>query len=347
MRRGDVCATSTALLFLAACGGGTNNVSGGSDATVSPSEAGEGADATSDGGPGPTTDGSAGDAGGSDGGDAGTDASCSGKTATRRGLTNRSMAVAGLNRTYLVYLPPSLDPNQPAPLVYVHHGWSMSGQAMHDITGYSTLADREGIAVAFPDGEGGPNSILAPWNVGTGVCGGGAVEEASGDDFSFLEAMKADIQTDQCIDAAHIFVTGFSMGGYFANQVGCMRPDLARAVAAHSGGTHDFSTCVPGHKPVIIFHGTADPVIAEMCGTQARDYWVAKNGCSTDFMDAGVEGGDCEYSAGCPADGQVALCLFNGLGHAWAGGAPNMAFSDPNFASATELQWSFYKTYAW
>jgi poly(3-hydroxybutyrate) depolymerase len=279
-------------------------------------------------------------------------APCTGKMPTRRGLTHRTLTAAGLNRTYLVYIPQAQDPNHPVPLVFVHHGLTMSGQQMADITLYSALADQEGLAVAFPDGEAGPNSLGAPWNVGTGTCGNGSGADATGDDMAFLEAMRADIQTDQCVDLAHVFVTGFSMGGYFAHQVGCMRPDLARAVAPHSGATHDLSTCAPGHEPVIIFHGDSDPTIAESCAATARDAWVAKNGCSTNVTSIAVDGGTCELSQGCPADGQVELCVFTGLGHAWAGGAPNLSlpeslFSAPSYASATLLQWSFYKTYAW
>jgi polyhydroxybutyrate depolymerase len=272
---------------------------------------------------------------------------CTGKKPTRRGLTSRSLTVSGASRTYLVYLPQAGDPNKPVPLVYVHHGYTMSGQAMVDITGYAALADQEGIAVVFPDGEAGPNALGAPWNVGSNVCGSGALATATGDDFDFLTAMRADVAKDQCVDGKHVFVTGFSMGGYFANQVGCMRPDLARAVAPHSGGTHDFGTCVAGHVPVILFHGTADNLIAESCGTQARDEWVAKNGCSTTTISQTVKNGHCEVSQGCPADGQVTLCLFDGLGHAWAGGAAGQSFSDPNYESATQLQWQFFKTYAW
>jgi polyhydroxybutyrate depolymerase len=352
---------SLALAFIAsagllvACGGGSSGPASGGDAANAGEAGPDGAaDATvsGDAGRDAVSDGASGDGGITDGappseasdGEAGP---CTGKTTARRGLTSRSMTVAGFRRTYLVYLPQTLDPNKPAPLVFVMHGYTMSGQDMYNITGYPALADREGVAVAFPDGETGPNSLGAPWNVGTGVCGFGAAEEATGDDFSFVVAVRADIETDQCVDAAHVFVVGFSMGGYFANHLGCMRPDLARAVAAHSGGTHDFGACVPGHKPVILFHGTADPVIAESCGTQARDYWVTKNGCTGGVQSTAVDGGSCEYSLGCPPDGQVVLCLFNGLGHAWAGGAPNQPASDPNYASATELQWAFFKTYAW
>jgi polyhydroxybutyrate depolymerase len=281
--------------------------------------------------------------------DAGIEAAapCTGKAAVRRGLTSRDVTVSGVKRTYLVYLPTAADPNAALPLVFVHHGLGMSGQAMHDITGYAALADREGIAIAFPDGESGPNGVLPPWNVGTGVCGAGAFEQATGDDIGFVEAMRTDIEADQCIDRAHVFVTGFSMGGFFANQVGCIRPDLVRGIAPHSGGTHDFASCAPGHTPVILFHGTADPVIAALCGSQARDAWAKKNGCTTGVDTIAIDGGTCELSQGCAPDGQVELCTFTGMGHAWAGGAPNMAFSDSARPSATELQWAFFKKYAW
>ncbi len=279
---------------------------------------------------------------------AGGEAGPCGVRAGQRGLSSRSMTVAGLNRTYLVYLPPPLDPRSPIPLVFVLHGYTMSGQDMYNATSYAALADNEGIAVVFPDGESGPNSLGAPWNVGTGVCPPGDLNEASGDDFDFLSAMQADVEQDQCIDLPHVFLAGFSMGGYFAHHLGCMRPDLARAVAPCSGGTHDFSGCVAGHKPVIIVHGDSDPVIPLSCDTQAASQWVTKNGCSTTTTTDPVDGGACQYYQGCPADGQVAICIFNGMGHCWAGGAASAGvFSCPGYASATEIQWAFFKKYAW
>src|SRR5262249_23039448 len=118
-----------------------------------------------------------------------------GKMGGMRGLTMQKVMVGGASRTYLTYLPQSLSPATLAPLVYVFHGATMSGQQMHDITQYSELADKEGIAVVFPDGEGGPGS-LAPWNVekpGQVVCGAGQFVSAQGDDFGFIDAMKATV----------------------------------------------------------------------------------------------------------------------------------------------------------
>ena len=40
------------------------------------------------------------------------------------------------------------------PFVYVFHGANQTGQYLYDATEYSKLADSEGIAVVFPDGQG-------------------------------------------------------------------------------------------------------------------------------------------------------------------------------------------------
>src|SRR5207302_391188 len=120
----------------------------------------------------------------------------------------------------------------------------------------------------------------------------------------------------------------------------CMRPDLASAIVAHSGGTHPFDDCVPGPKPVMLLHGTNDGTIDVSCGKEARDRWVQHNGCSVDVDVVTVRGGHCEYNRGCPTAGQVVLCLFDGMGHGWAG-HNGIAGGGANYEDATKLAWSF------
>ncbi len=284
-----------------------------------------------------------------------------------RGYTSRSLTVAGLTRTFIVYLPPSADATKPLPLVFVFHGYTMSGQEMADITQYAALADSEGIALAFPDGEGGALSFADPWNVknaGQTVCGLGDDASASGDDFAFIDAMKADVAEDQCLDTAHIYSTGFSMGGYFSEHIGCYRSDM-RAVAPHSGATlADLSVCTTGHVPIILFHGTSDPVIDDACDDPtvtpdtgfppAATLWAKKNGCASTYTTTAANGaggglGQCYLYDGCPADGQVELCTFTAMNHCWAGGSSMGAAGNacPTYANATQLEWTFFKQYAW
>lgn len=306
--------------------------------------------------------GGAGDAGSDAGTDAaidpGADAGACGTRTGQRGKTSRTIEAAGLTRTYHVYLPAG-DPTAPMPLVFVHHGYTMSGQQMFDLTEYAALADAEGIALAFPDGQGGPLSAEAAWQVGPDVCPttAGPPPVAMGDDFALLDAITADITADQCIDRAHVYVTGFSMGGYFAHHAGCMRPDL-RAVAPAAAGTHDLAGCPSARKPIIMFHGGADPLVPAGCTDPAAlpvlnvepaaAAWAAQNGCATTTTSRAVRGGTCVRYDGCPADGQVELCRFPTMGHCWPG-APAAAglYACPGYASATALAWEFFRTYAW
>ncbi|MBX3156639.1 MAG: dienelactone hydrolase family protein [Deltaproteobacteria bacterium] len=276
-----------------------------------------------------------------------------------RGLTRREVTVGGVRRTYLVYLPPGAPTAAPLPLVFVFHGYTMSGQKMVDATRYTALADDEGIALVFPDGQGGPDSLDAPWNVGAGVCPsfGGPPPIATGDDLAFLDAIKADVAADQCIDRAHVFATGFSMGGYMTHHLACTRADFAGA-APHSGGTHDLAGCDARPVPILILHGAADPVIPAGCDdpralgvlgtTPSAEAWAAHNGCSSTTTTRIVQGGTCLHYVGCPDKGQVEVCTFTAMGHCWAGGpASAQPYACPGYASSTALSWEFWKTYAW
>lgn len=288
------------------------------------------------------------------------DADPCGTRVGQRAKTQRMITAGGLARTYTVYLPAGADPATPMPLLFVMHGYTMSGDWMYRITDAAAFAEREQVAVALPDGQGGPDSNVAPWNVGQGVCPSflGAPPVAPGDDFAFLDAMKADISKDQCLDRDHVYMTGFSMGGYFAHHAGCNRSDL-RAVAPASGGAHDLAGCLEPHKPIIIFHGAADPLIPPGCTdplappvvdvVPSATAWAIHNGCSsTVTVPTSVTNGTCYAFAGCPADAQVTYCTFAGMGHCWAGGAASAgAYSCPAYEPSLDLAWQFFTRHAW
>jgi polyhydroxybutyrate depolymerase len=286
---------------------------------------------------------------------------CTQKPGTLRGKSVQTLTAAGLSRSFIYYAPASLDPNVPAPVVIIPHGFTMNAQQMFDITGYAELAEREGIIALFPDGQAG-GLLAGPWNVGSPDCSSslGVLPLAQGDDQSFVNAMLRFAEADQCLDTEHVYMTGFSMGGYFANETACLRPEV-RAIAPHSGGSHDLSACNSQRKPVLLMHFQEDGLIPFRCGQQARDRWLLKNGCSADAPDIKpVQGGSCEYYKGCPEGGQVTMCSFNVpmpsmsnemyIGHGWSGGSKlgtGAGFAIPGTESATELSWSFFKQYAW
>jgi polyhydroxybutyrate depolymerase len=163
-----------------------------------------------------------------------------------------------------------VNPNVPVPLVFVHHGYNGSADQIRQLTHFDTLADEKGFVVAFPEGAG------ATWNAGLGVCGFGQFVTGISDDFGFVSEMIATIAASIAIDRRRVFTTGFSMGGYFANNIGCNRPDLAGSAPL---GRRTAGGLQSGPMPALIMHGTLDSLIWYV-RQQARDAWVAHNGCS-------------------------------------------------------------------
>jgi polyhydroxybutyrate depolymerase len=283
----------------------------------------------------PPPGGTGGGAGGGSGG------FCSGKLGSP-GETDRTIEVEGQSRRFIVHIPDDLDPSVPAPIVFVHHGFTMGGNVMIGLTGFAEVADREGFIAVFPYGEG-----TNPWNVGEDICGAGTVvNDRTTDDIAFVEAMIDDVNEDHCVDRDEVFLSGFSMGGYFANHVACEAGDMLRGAAAHSGGTYP-GDCSGAPVPMMIIHGDADWLIAPRCGSEARDYWVERNGCSNDVDRVEVKGGYCEYSLGCDAGGDVVFCMFDGMLHGWAGaptfGPGGFYSGGESYESATELIWGFFQ----
>jgi polyhydroxybutyrate depolymerase len=274
---------------------------------------------------------------------------CDERAGELRGKTVQSVQIAGKTRSFVLYAPESLDPTKPAPVVVLAHGYLQKAEQMVVNTNYTALADREGFVAIFPEGEPGNNG---PWNVGSGACASsfGFVPASKNDDQAFLDALLEFVEDDQCLDRDHVFATGFSMGGYFANETGCVR-DEVRAIAAHSAGSHVLTACPVERKPVLLLHGTGDQLIPLACGEEARARWAEHNGCSTEVDVETVMGGTCEYSKDCPEDAQVALCKFEGMNHGWAGGPDVQVSLYPGpyetFESASELSWSFFKEHAW
>lgn len=286
--------------------------------------------------------------------------SCEERPGTLRGKSTHTLRVGRQTRSFTYYAPTGLDPHAPAPLVIVAHGFGMNAEQMYEITQYAALADREQFVVIFANGqeENGP-----PWNVGKPDCTTtlGDLPLASGNDESFIDALLAFTERDQCLDRDHVFMTGFSMGGYFTNELGCARSDL-RAIAPHSSGSHDLASCKGSRKAALVLHFEDDSLVPYRCGTQTRDRWLRRNGCQVNDPDVTmVQGGRCEYYKGCAPGGQVAMCSFASPGgdrselypgHAWSGGskagsAGGGKYAIPETASAAELSWEFFKTYAW
>lgn len=236
------------------------------------------------------------------------------------------LSFGGLQRTYLVHVPPGLP--QPAGLVINLHGAGMNGPQQAALTGYDAVADAHGFVVAYPDG------IDASWADGRGA----SVPDRQGvDDVGFLAALIDRLSRDYAIPPGRVFVTGMSAGAFMANRLACERADLVSAVAPVAGTLGAGLSCTPS-RPVSIMavHGTADPVVpfggGDMVGRGGpsqivsapalAERWREMNRCPGPLVDDPASGGDIEQmtAAGCADATEVVLVTINGGGHTWPAG---------------------------
>jgi polyhydroxybutyrate depolymerase len=164
--------------------------------------------------------------------------------------------VDGVDRTYRVFVPPTLDRSQPAPLVMILHGGNNTAEDMAK----ATLFDREAVAgefiAAYPEGE------AKAWNAGS--CCGGAPRRGT-DDVGFLTRVLEQLEADYPVNPARVFVAGVSNGAMMAYRFACERADRVTAVGSVAGAVR--ADCQPS-RPVSVLeiHGTEDPLVLSQGG---------------------------------------------------------------------------------
>ncbi len=224
----------------------------------------------------------------------------------------------GVDRTYDIVVPDTRA-GEPMAVVMGYHGFGSSAQEQAAASGLTDRALAEGFVAVFPHGSDSEGSTPAYFNVET-------VDDPSlADDVGFTAALLDDVESDVCVDRTRIFAMGMSNGGMFVSTLACALGDRIAAVAPVAG-VHLLPECDGRPVPVIVTHGTADPVVPfedggggfgaigdllgltggvtaqlrmfdAVVGTPATSWvesWAERNGCSLDepeitVLETGVE----------------------------------------------------------
>jgi polyhydroxybutyrate depolymerase len=173
-------------------------------------------------------------------------------------LTDGTIQVDGLQRTYLTYVPRAFTKG--APLVVLMHGSGGNSARMRLATGYGfeRLANQHGFAVAYPNGYEGY------WNA-CNIVGDYSANRLNIDDVGFLTAMVDKLITEIGVDPGRVFATGISRGGHMAFRLALEAPSHFRAVAAVAANVpvlENFKCTSSGQgtSSVMIMNGTKDPL---------------------------------------------------------------------------------------
>ena len=253
----------------------------------------------------------------------------------------------GVDRHYVLHLPPGATEVSLRPLVIALHGLDRdgnSGQAvqwLRDSWTMDDVADREGFAVVYPE------AVAGRWNYGDGrpTLLPGSTEPA--DDLGFLAALAERLVSDRVADPSRLFVTGSSRGGLMTWTLACVTPHRYAASAAlitpMTGA--QLASCRPTRlTPLLALAGTDDQTqpyegwlypdvgIRTASMPETMEFWRRLHGCNGQQAEALPHRADTGRTrtaliswTGCTQGGAVQLLRISGGGHQ----LPTLA-TDPN-----------------
>jgi polyhydroxybutyrate depolymerase len=251
---------------------------------------------------------------------------------TAAGHGYQTIQSAGVERSYLLHVPPDYD-GDAIPLVLNFHGSGGVPENQLATSGFDVLADREGFAVAFPAGVFTNSVSSRSWNAN--------VEEGV-DDVRFARDVIADVSARINVDPARIYVTGMSGGARMSSRLACELSDVLAAAAPVAGLQYP-DGCVPVRAmPIISFHGKADRVNQYEVSADSRPYWRMgvetaaekwrqANHCKADMQVSEINDNvELRTWSACDSGSEIRLYVIEDGGHVW-----------PDDAS--EKIWSFFE----
>lgn len=169
--------------------------------------------------------------------------------------------VNGETRSFELVLPEPYDSNRAYPLVlYFHGNGGSAAQARADNPFPGTIAVYPQAVVRRVWAD-----HFAPhW---------GKVE-----DLPLFDTLVDAIERATCVDESRVFAVGWSAGGYFANQLGCVRPKTVTAIFAFASGGPEDAVCTEP-VPTFIHHDRDDHAVMLSEGQSSRDKWQKTNRC--------------------------------------------------------------------
>ena len=174
------------------------------------------------------------------------------------GDTTNFLTVRGVERMFILHVPPSYDGSKPVPVLFMFHGLGSSATAAaSEYYDWQTTADAHNFIVVFPDSltPPGKNIEFPPGHVlytnydGTGkrwdIAHVFATNRCDSQDIDFVAAILEWLGSNYNIRTTHVFATGHSYGAFFSYYCAVCLHDAITAFAEHSGGLYQY-VVIPG-----------------------------------------------------------------------------------------------------
>lgn len=245
--------------------------------------------------------------------------------ATFAQLTNETISINGVNRSYKLYVPSGFNAQTESPdMIIIMHGLGGTNSDMVPM-GFNLIADTARVIVVYPQGL--PNSWgQNAWNNGT-------LLSNTADDLGFMHALINRGEMEFNVNPARVYATGFSMGSIMSHHLACHMNQRIAAIGGMAGtmATSNIQNCNPEYKtPVIHLHGTIDgtvpynsnPLPSLSLVPETMAFWRTVHGCAAtadssrlaDVVNDNITVDRFVYD-GCNPTASVELYRFNGADH--------------------------------
>lgn len=274
-------------------------------------------------------------------------------------------------REYDVYLPSGLSSDDRVPMLLLLHGCQQRSVDFAEESGFVAAADHDGLLLVAPR-QDRQHQMQRCWRwYETEHQGRGRGEPAIL--VGLIEEVAAERELWQ-VDRRRVYAAGLSAGGAMSLILATTYPDVIAAAGVHSATAYRSASqgfnvlgamaahgTMPSHEliagemaPLVLIHGTNDPVVRAPNADRIVDQWLASRDsrrltgldrvrplATTRALE--VDGRRCIRTRWYTARGRRVLEYWriDGLRHAWSGGRRKGSFIDPKGPRAAEVMMSF------
>lgn len=276
-------------------------------------------------------------------------------------------------REYDVYLPSGLTPHDRTPMLLLLHGCQQRSVEFAGESGFVAAADAHGFLIVAPR-QDRQHQLQRCWRWYEAEHQGRDRGEPA-----ILAGLVREVSAERDlwrVDRRRVYAAGLSAGGAMSLILATTYPDLIAAAGVHSATAYRSATqgfgalgamaahrSMPSHDgiggemaPVVLIHGTNDPVVRAPNADRIVDQWLASRDAQrlsgldrvrplATTRALVVDGRRCIRTRWYTARGRRVLEYWriDGLRHAWSGGHRRGSFIDLTGPRAAEVMVAFFQ----
>jgi polyhydroxybutyrate depolymerase len=270
-----------------------------------------------------------------------------------------TMQVNGLNRSYIVNLPPAYyEDTTTYAMVIGLHGTGGNAKQFEEAYGFSKKADEAGFIAVYPNGVVSDRAIsLRTWNAGS--CCDFAMKNGI-DDVAFISNLIDKMTASYRIDHRRVYVTGMSNGGMMLYRLAAELSNKIAAIAPVSGSmVYSPAAGQARPMPILHLHSVLDQIVPYNGGSNRFGYyfppvdsvlrvWAQRDRCIADEQ---VLVDDERYKlvqwVNENGDPFIVHYVTKDGGHSWPGGKQARQGADlpSTVINANDLIWDFFSRF--